>query len=173
MNDNNINFRIPSNIISSHWKICLTSTPIFSIDVIVYRKNLGILMGKRLNEPAKEKFFVPGGRVYKGETRSNAFQRIVFTETGISSSFSQTIFLGIFEHFYDNSVFIESEIKTHNINELIFLELSDSDPSVHLQTDNQHSFFKWIDLKNYAEDEIHSYALDYIDVVNTYLSSLK
>ena len=41
--------------------------PIFGIDMVVFSRTFGVLMGSRINNPAKGKLFVPGGRVYKNE----------------------------------------------------------------------------------------------------------
>ena len=46
------NLRISDDL----WKNCVRYQPIFAIDVVIYCKNLGILTGKRKNQPAKNKF---------------------------------------------------------------------------------------------------------------------
>ncbi len=40
---------------------------IFGIYMVVFSRTFGVLMGIRINNPAKGKLFVPGGRVYKNE----------------------------------------------------------------------------------------------------------
>ena len=67
-------------ISDENWKSIVKNNPIFSIDIIFLKRNHSILMGKRLNEPAKGKLFVPGGRVFKNETREQAFERISKSE---------------------------------------------------------------------------------------------
>ena len=47
------------------WRNCVDSIPIFGIDMIIFSRKCGVLMGRRINNPAKGKFFVPGGRVSK------------------------------------------------------------------------------------------------------------
>jgi len=39
--------------------------PLVSIDLIVRRGDGLVLLGRRTNEPAKDFWFVPGGRIYK------------------------------------------------------------------------------------------------------------
>lgn len=56
-------------------------TPLVAIDLIV-RSEEKVLLGRRTNEPAKGFFFVPGGRIFKGETARTAFQRITLAELG-------------------------------------------------------------------------------------------
>tara|TARA_B100000579_G_scaffold425611_1_gene431578 strand:+ start:1081 stop:1275 length:195 start_codon:yes stop_codon:yes gene_type:complete len=54
---------LPENI----WSICVDSMLIFGIYMVVFSRTFGVLMGIRINNPAKGKLFVPGGRVYKNE----------------------------------------------------------------------------------------------------------
>ncbi|HBR3966092.1 TPA: NUDIX domain-containing protein, partial [Klebsiella pneumoniae] len=59
-------------------------TPLISIDFIVKNKRNEILLGKRVNSPARGYYFVPGGRILKDETINDAFLRLSLTELGIS-----------------------------------------------------------------------------------------
>jgi colanic acid biosynthesis protein WcaH len=60
-------------------------TPLVSIDLIVTDGNRRVLLGQRRNRPAQDSWFVPGGRVRKGETLDTAFTRVVRDELGIAS----------------------------------------------------------------------------------------
>ena len=51
-------------------------TPLISVDFIVRNSEGSILMGKRKNQPAFDSWFVPGGRVEKGETIDRAIARM-------------------------------------------------------------------------------------------------
>ncbi|HGT8289544.1 TPA: GDP-mannose mannosyl hydrolase, partial [Escherichia coli] len=42
-------------------------TPLISIDLLIENENGEYLFGLRNNRPAKNKFFVPGGRIRKNE----------------------------------------------------------------------------------------------------------
>ena len=90
------------------------STPLISIDLIIKDSEGGVLLGKRVNKPAKDYWFVPGGRIYKNETIEDAFSRIFNTETGHEFLIDDANFLGVYEHFYQNSVYSEN-ISTHYI----------------------------------------------------------
>ena len=57
------------------WRTCVNSIPIFGIDMIIFSQKYGVLMGNRINNPAKGNLFVPGGRVYKNERIIDAFNR--------------------------------------------------------------------------------------------------
>ena len=72
------------------WRTCVDSIPIFGIDMIIFSRKCGVLMGRRINDPAKDKLFVPGGRVYKNERIINAFNRILLNETGLTFPFDKT-----------------------------------------------------------------------------------
>ena len=63
-------------ISEEQWKSYVKSCPIYAIDIVLFNEDKGIIVGQRINNPAKDKYFVPGGRVYKNETRKNAFKRI-------------------------------------------------------------------------------------------------
>ena len=98
------------------FKSIIQHTPLISIDLIVRNEKGGVLLGKRVNAPAKGYWFVPGGRVRKNETLDDAFVRLVYEELGIESGITRVDakFLGIFEHFYDDCVFGE-DVSTHYI----------------------------------------------------------
>ena len=69
----------------------------------------------RTNEPAKGKWFVPGGAVRKYERLADAFARIVKAEIGLEASIGDAKFIGIYEHPYDTNVFGEEGFGTHYI----------------------------------------------------------
>ncbi|RLL35845.1 GDP-mannose mannosyl hydrolase [Acinetobacter cumulans] len=98
------------------FKSVIQHTPLISIDLIVRNEQGEVLLGNRVNAPAKGYWFVPGGRVRKNETLDNAFVRLVREELGIESGVTRADakFLGVFEHFYDDCVF-EKNISTHYI----------------------------------------------------------
>jgi colanic acid biosynthesis protein WcaH len=62
------------------FKKFVASTPLVSIDLIVRDTQANILLGKRVNRPAKDFWFVPGGRVLKDETVEQAFIRLLEVE---------------------------------------------------------------------------------------------
>lgn len=58
----------------------LATAPLVSIDLVIRDSKGRILLGRRTNEPAKGKWFVPGGCIQKGETLEQAFERICLDE---------------------------------------------------------------------------------------------
>ena len=79
--------------------------PLVSIDLVIEDELGFILLGKRLNKPAKDFWFVPGGRVLKNEKLDQAFLRITTQELGQAFSRESATFIGVFEHHYSDSAF--------------------------------------------------------------------
>lgn len=77
--------------------------PLVAIDLLVCNAGGALLVGYRQNRPAASSWFVPGGRIRKGETLDVAFQRITEAELGLTCQRSCSQFIGVFEHFYDDS----------------------------------------------------------------------
>ena len=98
------------------FKSVIQHTPLISIDLIVKNEQGEVLLGKRVNAPAKGCWFVPGGRLRKNETLDDAFIRLVREELGIESGGTRADakFLGVFEHFYDDCVFGD-DVSTHYV----------------------------------------------------------
>lgn len=70
------------------------STPLISIDLIVENERGEFLLGKRTNRPAQGLWFVPGGRVQKDETLSDAFERLTLAELGLQLPMAAGQFYG-------------------------------------------------------------------------------
>lgn len=152
--------KIPENI----WKICIENNPIFAIDLVIHNKKYGMLTGKRINEPAKGKYFVPGGRIFKNETREDAFERIAKSETGLDLKFIDSKPIGIFEHFYQNSKWEEEDIKTHYIIEARYISIN-SKIEKFINLDNQHNDFLWLNNSARHKLLIHKYCEPYLNFI--------
>ena len=123
---------------NQNFKTVISSTPLISIDLLVKKDNK-ILLGKRINKPAQGCLFSIGGRVYKNETINSAMMRIASNELNISLKLTPS-FIGVFEHFYDDSVY--RDVSTHYVNLAHELEV---EKSLDLPTD-QHSEYKWFNI---------------------------
>jgi len=117
------------------------NTPLVAIDLIIRDPDRCVLVGLRTNEPAKGKWFVPGGVVMKYERLADAFARIVKAEIGLKASVGDAKFIGVFEHLYDTNVFGEERIGTHYVVLAHELNLDNRPPIV---GDPQHSGFRWM-----------------------------
>lgn len=58
------------------------SCPLVSIDLIARRPDGAVLLGYSRNRPAQSIWFVPGGRILKGERMAEVLVRIVWRELG-------------------------------------------------------------------------------------------
>lgn len=91
------------------------SAPLVSIDLIIRNQDHEVLLGLRVNQPARGSWFVPGGRISKGERIKLAFERVARMELGASLSLEEARFLGVFEHFYDENFAEVPGIGTHYV----------------------------------------------------------
>lgn len=81
----------------------IDKTPLVSIDLIIENPEGKILLGKRNNRPAQDYWFVPGGRIRKNETLSQAIHRISKTELGFEISLDDVELIGAYDHIYDDN----------------------------------------------------------------------
>ena len=136
------------------FKTVIEHTPLVSVDLIV-KQNSRVLLGKRVNRPAKGYWFTLGGRVLKNEHIKDAIGRIAVVELGLALT-STPKFIGVFEHLYDDSIF--DAVSTHYVNlayEVALPDLTD------LPTE-QHSDYRWFDLDVLMQsEEVHPYVKDY------------
>lgn len=135
----------------------IKNAPLISIDLIVKNQEKKVLLGKRVNKPAVNSWFVPGGRIYKEETIEDAFSRLTLGELGKSLDIKDTIFIGVYQHFYDDNVFGD-DFSTHYI--VLGFELYIEEE---LYLDNiQHEKQKWFTIeKLLGSNEVYSYTKDY------------
>jgi colanic acid biosynthesis protein WcaH len=120
------------------FKIVVTHTPLVSIDLIVRDQAGRVLLGFRRNRPARGSWFVPGGRINKGETLDAAFQRLTLVELGLKIAREQASFRGVFEHFYPD-YFAGDGVATHYIVLAHDLRINELDRL----PEAQHSDYRW------------------------------
>ena len=136
------------------FKTVVDSTPLISIDILIKKGNK-ILLGKRINKPAQGYFFSIGGRINKNETIDNAMARVALNELNIDLK-STPEFMGVFEHFYDDSLY--ENVSTHYVNIAYEYEMEETPD---LPTE-QHSEYKWFNINELLESkQVHKYTKDY------------
>ena len=140
------------------FKAVIENTPLVSIDLCLICDGQ-ILLGKRSNEPLKEIWFTPGGRIHKNETWQDGLLRIAEVELGLSGFAVEGFSLmGVWDHFYNNSA-VGQGISTHYLNLPHYAEFQ-SKPDIAL--DDQHAEFEWFDLSVVADDgKFHLYMHNY------------
>jgi colanic acid biosynthesis protein WcaH len=115
-------------------------TPLVSMDLIVRDREGRILLGRRVNEPARGAYFVPGGRITKNESRPNAFRRLCQMELGREYEMSQARFIGTFDHIYATNALQRPGFGTHYV--VLAFEWALA-PDHGALPDEQHSDYLW------------------------------
>ena len=115
--------------------------PIVCVDVVIVYQGYALLI-KRANEPAKDEWWLPGGRLYKGETLEDCAIRKAKEETGLDCEVSHMI--RVSNTIFDN---------VHSVN-IVFLMFANSDQ---VKLDNTSLNYKWV---NYADRTNHPYVKD-------------
>ncbi len=142
------------------------STPLISIDLCILDKKK-ILLGKRKNSPAKNFYFVPGGRIRKNEIINFALSRILEDEIGhrfIDNNIQKQL-IGIYEHFYNDNFLGNNKFKTHYIVLAFLIRMDQIEKILDVPSQkDQHSNYIWYDLENKSikDIEIHKYTYSYI-----------
>lgn len=123
--------------------------PLVAIDLILTAPDGSVLVGHRRNRPARDSWFVPGGRIHKGETLDNAFRRIVTDELGdatgrhadISARRADAALIGVYEHFYDDNFAGAEGFGTHYV--VFGYRVTASKVTVP-RLEAQHSAYRWM-----------------------------
>lgn len=116
-------------------------TPLVAIDLIVRSPEGKALVGRRTYEPAKNVFFVPGGRITKNETRAAAFQRLSREELGLNIDIAEARFLGVNDHFYPTNRFERQGFGTHYVTLAYEVRL---DLKMASLPKDQHGEYRWM-----------------------------
>lgn len=127
----------------------IEATPLVSIDLIVRNPSEKVLLGKRINRPAKGYWFVPGGRIIKNETIVHALKRISLTEMGQDLSTEAHSLLGAYDHIYEDNFLNVDRINTHYV-VLAFSILLQQE--IDVKPDKQHSDLQWWGIDKLLED---------------------
>lgn len=116
--------------------------PIVSVDFIV-RDDRDILVGRRINSPAKDTFFTPGGVVYKNESINQAISRISETEFGIKLTKDEVNFFGVYEHNYKDN-FRDNNFGTHYVVLTFIFDIKSPLNKINIDMKDQHTAIKWL-----------------------------
>ncbi len=139
----------------------IKNTPLISIDLIIKNKEGKILLGMRKNEPAKNFWFVPGGRIFKDEPIRDALKRLAHDELGLEIDSKPFFFIGIFEHLYQQNVFDENGFGTHYVVLAHELRLEENPGTLPVV---QHSDFKWFTrLELISDSSVHKNTKAYFE----------
>ena len=143
----------------SLFKQVMAFTPLVSIDLVVRDSRGRVLLGKRKNRPARNTWFVPGGRILKNECLDDAFWRLTQQELGLPTKRKDARLLDVYEHFYADSVFGD-EVDTHYVVLGYLIDWPDID--VQDCPQEQHEAYHWFTLEEaQASPEVHSHTKNY------------
>lgn len=135
------------------FKAIVDKTPLISIDLVVRNSTGEVLLGQRLNRPAQGFWFVPGGRILKDESLADAFKRLTLNELSIEIDIKDARYLGLYEHFYDDSIFTDEDngvvVSTHYVVNGFEIVLSSADNLTACLPEEQHGEYQW-----FAEDDL-------------------
>jgi len=119
------------------------SMPLPCVDLLVTHKG-NLLLMLRNNEPGKDLWFTPGGRINKNESLEEAVKRVLSMETGLQPiNITQ---ISTMSHMWP---------ETHTVTTYYKIEV-DSDK---VKLDEQHREYRWI---NTMEDDLHPYLAEMI-----------
>lgn len=138
----------------------IKKTQIISTDFLIFNNEGQVLLGKRNNEPAKNTWFVPGGRVRKNELIDAAVKRITKQELG--KALEKTSDLGVYHHIYPNN-FANDDHGTHYVVFAVNIVLETQDSyDLNLVPDDQHSTLKWWNVEDIlSHPGVHNYTKNY------------
>jgi len=156
---------LPGFVPKEQYLEIIKNTQVISADLIVFNNMGQVLLGKRTGEPAKDTWFVPGGRIRLDETFPAAARRIIVQELGIITD-DQTLQehmpkpAGVYHQTYSNN-FDNNDFGAHYITFAYTLILPHTSSDMP-KTDHQHSEFKWWAIEDLlASQEVHIYCKNY------------
>lgn len=154
---------------SEQFQQAVAALPLVSVDWVLTNPAGELLVGQRLNAPARGAWFTPGGRIRKGEALSLALDRVAQEELGMPPALAELLvqrsrLMGAWDHFYPDSAF-SLTVSTHYVNlphwaALTYAELAE----LHLPINDQHSQWQWLPLVE-AEKNVHAWVQPYVNWV--------
>ncbi len=127
----------PNFIDHELYRQILESMPIACVDVAIVAEGK-VLLVRRQDDPAKGQWWVPGGRVRKGETLKEAARRKALEEVGLACHVGPIIHT-------DETIFPDGPygVAIHSINTCFFLYPESNATTI--QLDDHHEDAKWVD----------------------------
>lgn len=136
------------------------NAPLVALDILLQdTASEKFLVGYRTNDPAKDTWFVPGGRIYKDETMTAALERIFKEELGITQYTGAYQVMGVSDHMYDTCFYKAdpSYTNTHYVVIAVKVQVDKSLVRYHKMME-QHSDCKWMSvLELLHHPDVHSY----------------
>ena len=123
--------------------------PLPCVDLLVVNHGKLLLM-LRNNEPAKDLWFTPGGRIYKDEKIEDTVTRVLVEETGLKPiTITQVATMG---HHWPN---------THTVTTYYIVRVA----SDKIKMNNEHREYKWV---AFVDESAHPYLIEMIEKANIF-----
>jgi len=133
---------------------CLDAVPQVCVEVLLERDG-EVLVARRTNEPAKDTWFWPGGRLYKGERLADCARRVGREELGVDVDLVDRV--GVYSHFWDTASVAGADSR-HTVN--VAFHVRQRDPEATVTLDDQHDDYRFVT----AEDpDLHDYLYQYFE----------
>jgi colanic acid biosynthesis protein WcaH len=132
--------------------------PIPCVDLIVVNDQGEVLLAKRKNEPAKNEWWFPGGRVHYLENRREAAIRKLREECGLETD--QVIELGTFDVIVERQ---DDHELIHGITTLFSVQIH---PGEEVLLDNQNSNAEWRLPSEWMKLELNVFIRRALEVLN-------
>lgn len=133
---------IHKKLSENFYKRVLDSMPIPCVELIIFY-NRKILLVYRKFKPAENKWWIPGGRIYKNERLEDAAKRKAFEELGLTVKIIRKV--GVYNTFFNDGPFgIKNGVHTinHTINAVFVV--APKEKKFRIKLDQTSFDFKWI-----------------------------
>lgn len=148
---------------------CVQYFPSVSINLVIQNAAGEFLFVKRKNNPAKGLYWVPGGRIFAGESLDAAATRLLKGEVGIEQQIKNVPHV-FAEEIFDTADFDEEDFKrytkettfVHYLATAVYVQL---DSEVNVTLDSQSSDYMWS--KEIPND--HPYLNWYFELLKEYI----
>ena len=158
---------IAPDLPAGEFAAAVAALPLVSVDWVVTNPDGQLLLGQRINAPARGWWFTPGGRIRKNEALAQAMLRVGRDELGLAPDVCRQVLdkarlMGAWDHFYADSAFSAS-VSTHYVNLPHWLPLSWVEVALlKLPVGEQHSAWQWLPLGDAAQNPlVHPYVRPY------------
>jgi colanic acid biosynthesis protein WcaH len=144
----------------------VAALPLVSVDWVLTNPAGELLVGQRLNAPARGAWFTPGGRIRKGEPLAAALRRVAAEELGLADEPAGALAqrgepMGAWDHFYPDAAFSPT-VPTHYVNLPYAARLTEAEVSaLELPVGEQHGHWQWLPLAQ-AADTVHEHVKPYV-----------
>ncbi len=138
------------NISEEIYKQIVRLMPIPCVDLLVTDKSGRVLMLRRMNHPAKDQWWFPGGRVLHGERRIDAARRKLKEECGGKAN--EIGDLGTYDLIFDSG---PSDYASHAITTVFHMVVDQVDVCL----DNQSTAYAWKSPVAWLKEVNHEFLL--------------